>query len=103
MAATDPTDRTTIARIAAAERWGRTLDRTAATAPGRAAIRAKLAHEADPDGTLDPQERERRVDHLVRAHMLRMSRAAAKKAAPRKRARLEAELAALGGDDHDAA
>jgi len=99
VAATDPTDRTTIARIATAERWGRTLDRTAATAPGRAAIRAKLAREADPDGTLDPQERERRVDQLVRAHMLRMSRAAVKKAAEKKQARRDAELlAAFGGD-----
>ena len=69
-------DRSVIAQIAAAERWGRTADRTAATAPARAGLRAKFAREVDPDGTLPPDELERRVDHLVRAHMLRMSRAA---------------------------
>jgi hypothetical protein len=71
------TDRSLIAKIAAAERWGRTVDRTAATAPARAGLRAKFAREIDPDGTLDEIERERRVDSLVQAHMLRMSRKAA--------------------------
>jgi len=73
MAARTPEDRSLVAQIAAAERWGRTPDRTAATAPARAGLRAKFAREVDPDGTLEPVERERRVDHLVRAHMLRMS------------------------------
>lgn len=69
-------DRSLIAQIAAAERWGRTTDRTAATAPARAGLRAKFAREVDPTGTLDPAELERRVDQLVRAHMLRMTLAA---------------------------
>lgn len=76
MPASDPLDRSTIARIAAAERWGRTADRSAATAPARAGLRAKFAREIDPDGCLAITELERRVDMLVRAHMLRMSRAA---------------------------
>jgi hypothetical protein len=71
-----PEDRVLIAKLAAAERWGRTPDRTAATAPARAGLRAKFAREVDPGGSLDPVERERRVDSLVRAHMLRMSLAA---------------------------
>lgn len=61
------------AQIAAAERWGRTKDRTAATAPARAGLRAKYAREVDPDGRMDPAEVERRVDSLMRAHMLRMT------------------------------
>lgn len=61
------------AQIAAAERWGRTADRTAATAPARAGLRAKFAREVDPEGRLSPAEVERRVDSLMRAHMLRMS------------------------------
>lgn len=65
-----------MAQIAAAERWGRTPDRTAATEPARAGLRAKFAREVDPDGTLDAAELERRVDSLVRAHMLRMTLAA---------------------------
>jgi hypothetical protein len=74
--ARDPEHRAIVARIAAAERWGRTADRTTATAPARAGLRAKFAREVDPDGTLPPAELERRVDHLVRAHMLRMTLAA---------------------------
>jgi hypothetical protein len=82
----DPATRAIVARIAAAERWGRETDRTAATAPMRKGLRAKWATEADPEGTLtaaaeggDVQataELERRTDHLQRAHMLRMSLAA---------------------------
>jgi hypothetical protein len=66
-------DRVMVARIAAAERWGRTADRAAATEPARAGLRARFEREADPDGTLSPDERARRADHLMRAHMLRMS------------------------------
>lgn len=75
---TRPTNRSIAAQIAAAERWGRTSDRTAATAPARSGLRAKFAREADPQGTLDPVELERRVDSLMRAHMLRMTLAAQK-------------------------
>ena len=104
MAATTAEDRSMVAQIAASERWGRTLDRTAATAPARAGLRAKFAREADPAGTLDPVELERRVDSLMRAHMLRMSLAA--KSARRKARELtataeaaEAELTEAGGGD----
>ena len=84
MPSRDPESRVLVAQIAAAERWGRTTDRTAATAPARAGLRAKFAREVDPDSTLDPVELERRVDSLMRAHMLRMSLAA--KAARRSKA-----------------
>lgn len=87
MAATDPQTRVLSARIAANERWGRTSDRAAATAPARQGLRARFAREIDPDGTLaaaDPAELERRVDQLHKAHMLRMS-AAAKRARQRAR------------------
>ena len=71
------TARVLIARIAAAERWGHTTDRSAATAPARRGLRAKFEREADPDGALSAQERSRQADQLMHAHMLRMSRAAA--------------------------
>ncbi|CAN5713983.1 hypothetical protein BH11ACT8_BH11ACT8_12270 [soil metagenome] len=77
MPAASSRDRSVVAQIAAAERWGRTADRTAATAPARAGLRAKYAREIDPTGSLPIDELERRVDSLIRAHMLRMSRAAA--------------------------
>jgi hypothetical protein len=70
-------DRVLIARIAAAERWGHTGDRTAATEPARRGLRAKFERKADPDGALSAQERTRRADQLMQAHMLRMSRTAA--------------------------
>lgn len=101
MPAHHPEERALVARIAAAERWGRTQDRAAATAPARAGLRAKFLREADPDGTLPEAERERRADHLFTAHMLRMSLAS--KAARRRARQLvelaegaEAELAELG-------
>jgi hypothetical protein len=71
------TDRVLIARIAAAERWGRTADRGAATEPARRGLRAKFEREAYPHEALSPQERARRADQLGHSHMLRMSRAAA--------------------------
>ena len=73
-----PHDRALVARIAAAERWARTTDRTAATAPARRGLAAKFEREADPDGVLPPDERARRADLLMRAHMLRMARRSAK-------------------------
>jgi len=69
--------RVLIAQIAAAERWAREPDRTTATAPARRGLRAKFERQADPDGVLPPDERARRVDHLMRAHMLRMARRSA--------------------------
>lgn len=73
---TTPEERSTSAAIAAASRWAREPDRAKATAPARAGLRAKFAREIDPDGTMPAKEREYRVDHLMRAHMLRMSLAA---------------------------
>jgi hypothetical protein len=76
VASSNPEDRALIAQIAAAERWGRCDDRSAATLPARKGLRAKFAREVDPEGTLPAAEVERRVDSLMRAHMLRMSLAA---------------------------
>jgi hypothetical protein len=70
-------DRTLIARIAAAERWGREPDRASATAPARAGLWARFEREADPERVLAPDERHRRAESLFKAHMMRMSRAAA--------------------------
>lgn len=70
-------DHVLIARIASAERWGRTSGRTAATEPAQRGPRAKFERDADPDGALSAQERAGRADQLMQAHMLRMSRAAA--------------------------
>jgi hypothetical protein len=89
-----PEERSLVAQIAAAERWGRTPDRVAATVPARAGLRAKFAREIDPDGTLDPAEVDRGVEQLLRAHMLRMS---LKAKAVRREAREAAGTAEAGG------
>ena len=77
MPAASKDERVIIARIASAERWGRTGDRSAATEPARAGLRSRFEREANPDGTLPPAEVAQRADHLMRAHMLRMSLKAA--------------------------
>jgi hypothetical protein len=108
MPAATPEERVLSARIAAAERWARTPDRSAATAPARAGLRAKFAREIDPDGTLPADELEKRIDLLVSAHMTRMSlRAARARRRAREQAaeaeRAEAELAEFTGGRGDVA
>jgi hypothetical protein len=79
-------DRAVIARIASAERWARTSDRSAATEPARRGLRAKFERQADLGGTLDPAECARRADGLFTAHMLRLARASAQaRSAARRR------------------
>jgi hypothetical protein len=92
MPAATPEERALIAQIATAVRWGREPDRTAATAPAREGLRAKYAREVDPDGNLGTAELERRVDSLMRAHVLRMSLAA--KASRRRRGKQLRKLTA---------
>lgn len=97
------TERRLSAQIAAHESWAATPDRSARTAPARAALMAKFEHQADPEGTLLPAERARRAEHLRKAHFQRL---ALKSAQSRRRAKdatetaqaAESELAAMGGD-----
>ena len=64
-------ERVLLARAAAHTRWAKD-DPRAAMAEVRAKAREKLAREVDPDGTLPPAERERRVDALQKAQFARM-------------------------------
>jgi hypothetical protein len=105
MPARNPDDRVLIARIASAERWGRTgsaENRARATKPARDGLRRRFELEADPHRVLSDVERAARADQLLRAHMLRMS-LRAKRARAHARDDIaaadaaEAELAALGG------
>jgi hypothetical protein len=61
------------ARIAALERWAKTEDRVAATAPARAGLNARFEREVDPKGELDPAELARRVEAKRRAHFTRLA------------------------------
>jgi hypothetical protein len=65
-------------RLAAFESWAKTDNRSARTAPGRAALLAKFEKQVDPDGTLPPAERARRAEYVRRAHFTRLSLKSAK-------------------------
>jgi len=87
-------ERQLAARIAAHESWASTPDRTARTAPARAALEQKFLDAAGGDAI--------RAVHLRKAHFARL---ALKSAQSRRKAReattaaetAEVELAALGG------
>ncbi len=90
------------ATIAAHESWAHTTDRSARTAPARAALQARFEREVDPDGTLAPDERARRAEHCRKAYFARLALKSAqsrRKAAAftRAAADADAELAASGG------
>lgn len=57
------------------------------TEAARAAFRERFLQEADPDGTLPPEERERRAAHLRRAYYLRLALKSADARRRRKTAR----------------
>ena len=79
-------ERKLIASIAAHESWAATPDRTARTAPARAALDQKFLDLADGDPV--------RAEHLRKAHFKRL---ALKSAQARRRAR-ESARAEAGGD-----
>lgn len=100
MAAQIAAERVLSSRIAAHTSWAKTTDRSARTAPARAALDAKFLEQAGGD--------------LVRAASLRkahFARLALKSAQSRRKAReltaeaehAEAEMSVMGGDAHDAA
>ena len=89
-----PSERQLAARVAAHESWASTPNRTARTAPARAALDAKFLEQADGDPV--------RAEHLRKAHYARL---ALKSAQARRKAKAfdavasaaEDELTALGG------
>ncbi len=64
-------------QIAAHESWANTVDRSARTAPARAAMLARFEAEVDPEGVLDPAERTRRAQHKRKAYFQWMARKSA--------------------------
>jgi hypothetical protein len=70
--------------------WGRVgahrlhaaYDSRQITANARAAFLSSFERAADPDGSLPPEERQRRADHLRKAHFLEL---AARSAQARRR------------------
>lgn len=64
--------RSDAASVAANTRWAFEPDRRAATAAATAGFRAKFEKQVDPDGVLPAEERAKRADNLMRAHMARI-------------------------------
>ena len=78
MSALSPSERKLRARLAAHSLHAKVADPVAHTAPARAAFWARFEREVDPDGTLDPAERNRRAEHARKAYYTRLSFQAAK-------------------------
>jgi hypothetical protein len=78
-----PAERSLRARIAAHAMHAQN-DPAEITAKARAAFLAKFEQQADPDGVLSPEERERRAEHLRSAHFARLALASAKARRTRK-------------------
>ncbi len=74
-----PTSETTLrGRIGAHVSWANTEDRSARTAPGRAAFLDRFEKQIDPDGTLPPDERARRAEHARKAYFTALALKSAK-------------------------
>src|SRR5262245_9788842 len=84
-----PTERSLRARLAAHAMHAR-HDARQTTVNGRAAFLARFEREVDPEGTLDPKERQRRAENARRAYFARLQFASAKtRRAKRARGRRE--------------
>jgi hypothetical protein len=86
-------------RIASYSSWGNTADRTARTAPARAALEQKFLEQVS-DHITDPEARRLAAESIRRAYYLRLAAKSADSRARRLRERAddaEANLAA-GGD-----
>jgi len=68
-----PAERKLQAQAAAHQSWAATSDRTARTAPGRAALLAKFEDQVDPDRVLPERERLQRAESARKAHFARLA------------------------------
>lgn len=81
--------RVTRARIAVHTSWANTADPRKRTAPARKGFMERFERQVDPNGALPPEERQRRAESAMKAHM----QALALKSS-RSRMRAKAERAA---------
>lgn len=97
-ASTSP--RSLAGKIAANSRWASEPDRPAATQAARNAFLSRFETEVDPEGTLPLDERTRRAESAMRAHMQRLALASAKARSRNSRDRraLAAELRAAAAE-----
>jgi hypothetical protein len=87
-----PQERSLRGSLASNISWGNTADRSARTQPARDALFAKFCDQVYPNGVLPEDERTRRAESLLKAHMQRMSLAAAKARRMRGQARKDGDV-----------
>lgn len=85
------------AEIAAHGLWAKCDDRTAQTALARDAFDRRFVDDVDPNRTLAPEERARRVEHARKAYFKRLALASSRARA----ARADARATAKGGGGRD--
>ena len=69
---TKRSERSMIGRLGA-HRMHAMYDSKETTAKGREAFMSKFEREVDPDGTLPPDERQRRAEHLRKAYFTELA------------------------------
>ena len=74
-----PQQRVLRARAAVHKSWTNTEDRTARTAPARAAFMRKFEDQVDPTRTLPDAERNRRAESAMKSHMASLALKRSKK------------------------
>lgn len=65
--------RTLRAQIAAYESWANTADPAKRTAPARRGFMARFEDQVDPERKLPHEERQRRAEAAMKAHMQRLA------------------------------
>lgn len=79
-----PAERSLQARIASNISWASTTNRSARTAPARAAFNERFERQVDPHGILLPAERARRAENARKAHFQQLALKSARARRARK-------------------
>jgi hypothetical protein len=79
-----PAERSLRGRAAGHTSWAKTPNRAARTKPGRDKFESRFEREVDPDGTLPPAERARRVKSARSAYFANLARQGAAAARERR-------------------
>jgi len=91
-------DPSTRGRIASYSSWGNTADRSARTAPARAALERTFLDKV-PSRVTDPQARKLAAEALRHAHYLRLAAKSAESRRKTKTLTVEADAELAGGGD----
>lgn len=91
-----PQDRRQIARLAAHASWAQTPDRTARTAPARAALLVGFENQVDPERRLTPVERRKRAESARKSYYAALALRSARARRQRSEAATEPGLSSDG-------